>query len=76
MHNREWTRPSWKRLRNSRRLIKQLESEGWYLHKIKGNHHHFKHNNNPGKVTVQHPKKDIPVSTLRRVYRQANWDWS
>ena len=38
MSNRKRMRPSWKRLRNSCRLIKQLESEGWYLSDIKGDH--------------------------------------
>ena len=28
-----------------------------------------------GKVTVPHPKKDIPVGTLRNIYRQADWQW-
>ena len=76
MSNRRLKRPTWKRLRNSRRLIKQLEREGWYLHNIKGDHHHFKHDTEPGKVTVPHPRKDPPISTLRRIYRQAGWDWN
>ncbi|WP_083911984.1 type II toxin-antitoxin system HicA family toxin [Desulfotignum phosphitoxidans] len=29
----------------------------------------------PGKVTVPHPKKDLPVGTLRSLYRQAGWQW-
>ena len=76
MQNHELQRPSWRQLRNSRKLIKQLEREGWYLHNIKGDHHHFKHNTKLGKVTVQHPKKDLTVGTLRHIYRQAGWDWN
>ncbi len=76
MKNRERKRPTWKRLRNSRGLIKQLEHEGWYLHNIKGDHHHFKHPNQPGKVTVPQPRKDTPINTLRRIYRQVGWDWN
>ncbi|MDE0399767.1 MAG: type II toxin-antitoxin system HicA family toxin [Candidatus Poribacteria bacterium] len=76
MANRERTRPSWKQLRSSRRLIKQLEREGWYLHKVKGDHHHFKHDTQLGKVTVPHPRKDTPINTLRRIYQQAGWDWN
>ncbi|MFB2704814.1 type II toxin-antitoxin system HicA family toxin [Marinobacter shengliensis] len=24
---------------------------------------------------VPHPRKDIPIGTLRNIYRQAGWDW-
>ncbi|MDW8213738.1 MAG: type II toxin-antitoxin system HicA family toxin [Roseiflexaceae bacterium] len=34
------------------------------------------HPNKPGRVTVPHPKKDLPVGTLRSIYRQAGWSWS
>ena len=76
MANRERTRPSWKQLRNSRKLIKQLEREGWYLDDIRGDHHQFKHPNRPGKVTVQHPRKDLPIEIVRSIYRQAGWEWT
>ncbi len=76
MSNRSLKRPSWKRLRNSRKLIKQLEREGWYLSDIKGDHHQFKHPNQPGKATVSHPQKDIPIHILRNIYRQTGWDWA
>ncbi len=26
-------------------------------------------------MTVPHPRKDIPVGTLRNIFRQAGWDW-
>ncbi len=29
-----------------------------------------------GRVTVPHPKKDLPVGTVRSIYRQAGWDWT
>ncbi len=76
MSNRRLKRPSWKRLRNSRRLIKQLEREGWYLSDIRGDHHQFKHSNQAGKVTVQHPKKDLPIKIVRSIYRQVGWEWA
>jgi len=28
-----------------------------------------------GAVTVPHPKKDLPIGTLRSIYRQAGWQW-
>jgi predicted RNA binding protein YcfA (HicA-like mRNA interferase family) len=40
-------------------LIKSIEKDGWFLVRIKGSHHHFKHPVKKGIVTVPHPKKDI-----------------
>ena len=34
----------------SKELIKLIEDDGWYLTKIEGSHHHFKHPTKPGKV--------------------------
>jgi predicted RNA binding protein YcfA (HicA-like mRNA interferase family) len=45
------------------------------LHHVKGSHHQFKHPRRPGKVTVPHPRKDLPVGTLRGIFRQAGWEW-
>ena len=28
-----------------------------------------------GHVVVPHPRKDIPIGTLRNIYRQAGWNW-
>ena len=39
----------------------------------KGDHHQFKHPDKPGKVTVPHPKKDLPVGTVPNIYRKAGW---
>ncbi len=44
---------------NSRFLISQIVADGWYLVRIRGSHHHFKHPTKPGLVTVPHPKKDL-----------------
>lgn len=57
--------------RNSRKLIKLLETEGWYLVEVRGSHHQFKHSLRPGKVTVPHPKKGLPLGLVRAIYRQA-----
>ncbi len=54
-------------------LIKMLEAEGWYLVKIVGSHHQFKHPTRKGKVTIAHPKKDIPKSTLHSILKQAGF---
>ena len=59
--------------RNSKKLIKRLESEGWILVRVKGDHHHFKHPDRKGLVTVAHPNRDIPTGTVRSIYKQAGW---
>jgi predicted RNA binding protein YcfA (HicA-like mRNA interferase family) len=56
---------------NSRDLIKLLEKAGWRRVATKGSHWQFKHPSKPGRVTVPHPKKDIPVGTIASVLRQA-----
>lgn len=56
---------------NSRKLIKRLRDDGFELVATKGSHHKFQ----KGSITlvVPHPKKDLPVGTVRAIYRQAGW---
>lgn len=34
-------------------------------------HLHFKHPSRPGKVTVPHPVKDMPIGTLKSIEKQS-----
>lgn len=61
--------------RKSSAVISRLKSEGWAVYHIKGSHHQFKHPEKPGRITVPHPKRDLPTGTLRSIYRQAGWPW-
>ncbi|MCU0591245.1 MAG: type II toxin-antitoxin system HicA family toxin [Desulfobacterales bacterium] len=36
-----------------------------------GSHTQFRHPQVKGRVTVPHPKKDIPISTLKSIERQS-----
>ena len=56
---------------NSRKLIKHLENDGFELVKITGSHHKFKKGGKT--VTVPHPKKEVPIGTVRNIYKQAGW---
>lgn len=56
---------------NSAALIKELKANGWVLVHTVGSHHQFKHPTKPGKVTVPHPKKDLPVGTVKSIRKQA-----
>ena len=55
----------------SKELIKQIEADGWYLVRVNGSHHHFKHPEKSGLVTVPHPKSDLPKGTVKSIKRQA-----
>lgn len=56
---------------NSADLIRLVEDDGWYLVRTKGSHHHFKHNEKKGIVTIPHPKKDLPIKTANSILKQA-----
>ena len=56
---------------DSRTLIKMLEKDGWALVATRGSHHQFKHPRKAGRVTVPHPKKDLPLGTVKSVLKQA-----
>lgn len=55
---------------SSKEVIKKIERDGWYLVRVVGSHHHFKHPIRKGKVTVSHPK-DLPRGTERSILNQA-----
>ncbi|MCA9995388.1 MAG: type II toxin-antitoxin system HicA family toxin [Anaerolineales bacterium] len=61
---------------NSRDIIAKLKADGWVLVHTRGSHYHFKHPTKSGRVTVPHPKRDLPIGTIRSIYRQAGWSWS
>ncbi|HVR48527.1 MAG TPA: type II toxin-antitoxin system HicA family toxin [Pseudorhodoferax sp.] len=56
---------------DSRTLIKQLKADGWTLVHTVGSHHQFRHPTKPGRVTVPHPKKDLPLGTVKSIIKQA-----
>jgi predicted RNA binding protein YcfA (HicA-like mRNA interferase family) len=56
---------------NSKEIIKLLLKEGWFQVATKGSHIQFKHNNKKGRVTVPHPKKEMPKGTVNSILKQA-----
>ena len=60
-------------LTNSRDIIRRLQQDGYRLVRVKGSHHQFKHSVTERRVTVPHPRKDIPLNTVRSIYDQAEW---
>jgi predicted RNA binding protein YcfA (HicA-like mRNA interferase family) len=56
---------------NSRDVIKELRKDGWYEVNQVGSHKQFRHATKKGRVTVPHPKRDIPMGTLQSIEKQA-----
>jgi predicted RNA binding protein YcfA (HicA-like mRNA interferase family) len=56
--------------------VKMLEADGWTLKRRgPGDHRQFAHPTKKGKVTVDMGVREIPIGTLRSIYRQAGWNW-
>lgn len=55
----------------SRDIIRKLEADGWTVVRVRGSHHHYAHATKPGIVTVPHPKRDLPIGTIRSIERQS-----
>ena len=55
---------------NNAQVIKLLKADGWLLVHTVGSHRQFRHPTKPGKVTVPHPKKDLPLPTVRSIMKQ------
>jgi len=60
-------------LTNSRDIIRRLENEGWLHVRTKGSHSQFRHPATGAMITVPHPKKDLPIGTVRAIYKAAGW---
>lgn len=56
---------------NSRQMIKLITDDGWYEVAVRGSHHHYKHPTKQGKVTIPHPKLDLPIGTVKQILKQA-----
>ncbi len=55
-----------------RDIIKQIESDGWYLVVTEGSHRQYKHQLKPGRVTIAgHPNDDLSQGTLNSILKQA-----
>ncbi len=52
---------------HSRQVIKLIEAAGWYEVRQAGSHKQFRHATRKGTVTVPHPKKELPIGTLKSI---------
>ena len=49
---------------DSREVIRALTQDGWYEANQAGSHKQFKHPKKKGRVTVPHPRRDIPLGNV------------
>ncbi len=61
-------------LTNSSDIIRRLQREGFVLKSVRGSHHKFVHEATKRLAIVVHPKRDIPLGTVRDIYRSAGWE--
>lgn len=56
---------------NSADVIKRLKADGWLLRNINGSHHIFVHPARPGHISDPHPKKDLGIGLVRKLFKIA-----
>ena len=56
---------------SSREIVKIITKDGWYEVNCGGDHHQYKHPTKKGRLTIPHPKKDLPIGTVRSIFKQA-----
>ncbi|MCY4028936.1 MAG: type II toxin-antitoxin system HicA family toxin [Acidobacteria bacterium] len=59
--------------RDSRKLIRLLERDGWVRVAVRGSHWQFKHPNRTGHITAPHPNRNLKRGTVASIYRRAAW---
>ena len=52
-------------------VLRAIKADGWYEVETRGSHVQLKHPTKPGRVTVTHPRKNIPLGTLRSIEKQS-----
>ena len=60
-------------IRNSQDIIRRLAHDGFEHVSTKGSHHKYAHVSRGTVVIVPHPRRDIPIGTIRSIYTQAGW---
>jgi predicted RNA binding protein YcfA (HicA-like mRNA interferase family) len=56
---------------DSRDVLAALRADGWEQVTQKGSHVQLKHPVKSGRVTVPHPRRDLPIGTLKSIEKQA-----
>jgi predicted RNA binding protein YcfA (HicA-like mRNA interferase family) len=55
-----------------RDIVRRLRQDGWYIDRIRGSHHHYKHPVKRQTVTVPiHRGHDLGIKTVQSILKQA-----
>jgi len=52
----------------------KIKKDKWFLVKIEGSHHHYKHPSKPGKVTIPFHAKELSKIVEKSIRKQAGLD--
>lgn len=55
---------------NSREIIRILKQSGWALERTRGSHHVFLQPGTGRIAIAPHPKRDLPIGTVKAIERQ------
>lgn len=62
--------------KSAKEILKRLRADRWQIKRTgPGDHVQLFHPTKPGRVTLDMGARDIPIGTLRSIYRQAGWEW-
>jgi predicted RNA binding protein YcfA (HicA-like mRNA interferase family) len=62
--------------KSAKDILKLLQTDGWTIKRQgPGDHVQLTHAIKPGRVTLDMGARDLPMGTLRSIYRQAGWKW-
>lgn len=56
---------------DSRIILSKLLADGWVEVARAGSHLQMKHPEKPGRVTLPHPRRDIPIGTVKSIEKQS-----
>jgi predicted RNA binding protein YcfA (HicA-like mRNA interferase family) len=54
---------------------KKLLTNGWVERAGRGDHINFNKPGHPFVITIDMGVREIPIGTLRSIYRKAGWEW-
>jgi predicted RNA binding protein YcfA (HicA-like mRNA interferase family) len=52
-------------------ILQKLSNDGWIIKNQRGSHVQLIHPIKKGKITIPHPKKDLPKKTVKSILKQA-----
>jgi predicted RNA binding protein YcfA (HicA-like mRNA interferase family) len=64
-----------RRAQTPEEVRKRLLADGWKERAGRGDHVNFNKSGVPAVITVDMGVREVPIGTLRSIYRKAGWAW-